>query len=107
MSDGDQIRLKGMWTEYGEACPHYRGSPAGPGTCIQNENRSCEYELGNFCQEWRDILEEWHKEEKYLCPTCLTLCPGDEQVAKGKSCRVCAGDYTLPSRIRSMQGRAT
>ncbi|GAF85526.1 unnamed protein product [marine sediment metagenome] len=105
MSDGDQMRLTGMWKEYGERCPHYRSDPDGVGRCLNNEMRSCEYELGNFCQEWRDILEEWHKEAKDLCQTCFKLRPGDERVAEGKPCEVCAGDGTLPARIRSLQGR--
>ena len=106
MPDDDQIRLRGMWKEYGEACPHYRSYFDGVGQCLNNERRSCEYEVGGFCQEWRDILDEWHEEEKYLCRTCLTLRPGDERVAEGKSCEVCAGAYTLPERIQALRGKS-
>ena len=99
MTEGDQIRLRGMWKEYGERCPHYRGDSEGVGRCVANEMRPCEYELGRFCQEWRDILEEWHREEKNLCPRCLRLRPGDPLVARGKPCQACSGDRSLTGRI--------
>jgi len=95
MTGGNQIRLRGMWKEYGEACLHYRGDSDGVGRCVANEMRLCEYELGRFCQEWRDILEEWHREEKSLCPRCFRLRPGDPLVARGKPCHVCSGDGKL------------
>jgi len=106
MSDGDQMRLTGIWKEYGERCPHYRSDHEGVGQCLNNERRACEYELGNFCQEWRNILNEWHAEEKDLCQTCFKLRPGDERVAQGKPCEVCAGDGTLASRLREMEKKA-
>lgn len=83
-----QASLVGVWRVRVDGCPHYHGRPEGPAACELNEMRTCELEVGNPCQIFREIVTEWEKE---LCPECLQFRPGDERVANGMKCGICAG----------------
>lgn len=58
-----QARLKGMWVNFTEGCPHLIKRPD-VNRCSINDCRACRYELDETCDVFRQILAEW--KEEYL-----------------------------------------
>ena len=62
-----QLALRGMWSEASiEGCPHLVGRPEEPDRCGDNADGEamscCAYQLGERCETFRLIIEEWKEE---------------------------------------------
>jgi hypothetical protein len=61
---GRQTRLKGVWLEYIEGCPHLIRNRDSVDTC--QFGAVCVLELGQKCETFDHVLAEWKVEQKLV-----------------------------------------
>ncbi len=70
-----QTRLRGMWVDPHENCPHHIGQPDSVSLCGEDagERRPCIYEVhrgDEYCPIFREVLREMHDETPAVCVAC-------------------------------------
>lgn len=83
-----QAALKGVWRNK-DGCPHRCNGTVD--LCEEMEMSPCLYETGSGpCETFQEVLEEWRIDYE-ICSECFQTRPGDERIAAGMKCGVCAG----------------